>query len=442
MKERLTVLLMAACTLSSLAQIEDVIVETYYFTDSRDATDRDGGELEAGTTTYRVFVDLKPGSRILKIYGDMNHILSFSSTEPFFNHMNDGVSLGKDLNRSRYGNGTVALDTYLTLGQNSRTFSQGAYHGIPKNQDSDGSVIGGINNDGGSEQLPGGLLINSSPEVGLPLTVADGLRFSSQIPTGWVDIGFIDLSQSKDTTIFGSDQPKSSFSSNSALLRCSGVTGEDSIGNVVLIAQLTTKGQIAFRINLEVEIMQDGFPLIVRYVAQNENLGAHEVFEPLLSYPHDCGCTDPDFLEASTTYACSDNSKCITPVVLGCMDSLACNYDRNANFNLPDLCCYVGYCHDLDIGVVCPVLIPRDDVGRNSLKIFPNPVTFFLQLDVDFVYSADIPYIIMDLAGRQVNAGVLAGGTREMDTRDLDEGFYLISFGFSGMSITKSFLKI
>jgi len=35
---------------------------------------------------------------------------------------------------------------------------------------------------------------------------------------------------------------------------------------------------------------------------------------------------------------------------------MACNYDPNANFNIPELCCYPGLCGDRDIAVVCPQL--------------------------------------------------------------------------------------
>jgi len=53
----------------SIAQLERIIVEKYYITDSVDAADVSdpiSGGIAIGTTTYRVFVDLAPGSKLKK----------------------------------------------------------------------------------------------------------------------------------------------------------------------------------------------------------------------------------------------------------------------------------------------------------------------------------------------------------------------------------------
>jgi hypothetical protein len=294
----LTIVLITGGYLTSYSQIEKVRLETYYISNEDDATDTIGGSLESGNTTYRLFIDLQPGSKLLAIYGDEDHPLRFSSTTPFFNHREEGITFGKDVNRNRYEIGTVALDTYITLGQCSKPFSQGAYFGIPKEGDQDGSVIGGVNNDGGSQEIAAGLLTNANPQMGIPITMADGLTFKKELPDSWIEIGFKDLLTDLDTTIFSLN--KTSFSSSNALLRNSGVTGVDPDQNEVLIAQLTTKGDISFEINLEIEILKNGNYQTVKYVAQNSSLKEDEIFEPLLNYPYTCGCTDPHYLEAST----------------------------------------------------------------------------------------------------------------------------------------------
>jgi hypothetical protein len=143
----------------------------------------------------------------------------FSSSAPFFNHREEGISFGKDLSRNRYEIGTVALDSYITLGQCSRSFSQGAYFGIPKDADTDGSVIGGPNNDGGSAAIATGLLANSQSQIGQPLTQSDGLMFVNPIPGSWVDVGFIDLLSNADTKIFGSAEPKYHFNRQDVVLK-------------------------------------------------------------------------------------------------------------------------------------------------------------------------------------------------------------------------------
>src|SRR5687768_2082537 len=249
----------------AFAQVERVNVETYYISDQFDATDTIGGHLEEGSTTYRIFIDLLPGSRLISIYGDESHPLIFSSTEHFFNHREEGISFGNDLNKNRYQAGTVPLDTYITIGQCSKAFSQGAYFAIVKSSDPDGSLVGGINNDGGSQSIDGGLLINDSPAAGIPVIVADGLTTRDRVPDSWIDIGFKDILTDEDTTIFGYNNQKHSFYSSNALLQNSGVYGVDSIQNVIMIAQLTTKGEIAFELNIEVEILKDGVSQIVKY---------------------------------------------------------------------------------------------------------------------------------------------------------------------------------
>ncbi len=433
------------CTayLASIAQVEQLIIETYYIADANDATDTVGGQLETGSTTYRIYVDLLPGSRLLSIYGDERHPLLFSSSAPFFNHREEGISFGKDLSRNRYEIGTVALDSYITLGQCSRSFSQGAYFGVPKDGDTDGSVIGGPNNDGGSAAIATGLLTNSESQIGQPLTQSDGLMFVNNLPGSWVDVGFIDLISNTDTTIFGSATPKYHLNRKDVSLKNAGTAGVDSIRNEVLVAQLTTKGDIAFELNLEVEIKVNGIPQIVKYVARNEALGDQEVFVPFLKFPYTCGCKNPDYLEASPDYACEDNSQCKTLIVLGCTDTIACNFNPDANYNVEDLCCYIGYCHDLDISVVCPDLRPRIDGVEAQVMLYPNPAVHELQFDIDIVEHNEIRYTIYDMYGRSVGQGVLKDQVFTIDVSSFVPGIYALQLQVAGYAIAPvPFVKI
>jgi len=56
----------------------------------------------------------------------------------------------------------TALDSWLTLGLATKKAAK-TYFGVLKSLDTDGSVIVGSNNDGGSAVIPGGLLSNSDP---------------------------------------------------------------------------------------------------------------------------------------------------------------------------------------------------------------------------------------------------------------------------------------
>jgi hypothetical protein len=233
----------------SLAQIKKVRVETYYISDSLDATDTtDFRVLEAGSSTYRIFVDLLPGSKIYKIYGDRYHKLKIKSSANFYNNINrPNAYFGYLINKSWFGgNPTLALDSWLTLGLATKT-----NQGILKKDDTDGSFIGGSFNGGGSSSIPGGILKNSDPFAGIPITVSDGLASFTGSFSQWSDVGFKD-GLNIDTTVFGSVKIGSEFisTSDAYLQQSGGVSGFNSDSNSVLIAQLTTKGAIEFEINL------------------------------------------------------------------------------------------------------------------------------------------------------------------------------------------------
>ena len=434
-KQLIVVLMTMLCSSLCFGQLNDVIVERYYISDANDATDVNGGTLPAGTSTYRIFIDMQPGSKLKKIYGDTDHAIKFSSTEPFFNHYEEGVSFAKDLNKNRYSNGTAPLDTWLTIGQCSKVFGNLALFGILKEKDVDGSLVGGQNNDGGSEEISGGLLRNENPLVGIPLLVSDGLMTSSIIPNTWVNVGFIDQATGIDTTIFV--RSGTEFSSNNAFLQNSGVEGFLANSNHVIVGQMTTSGALSFEINLEIEMVDGNSTKTVKYVASNIQLKSDEIYSPLLKYPKICGCKDPNYLEASTEYACIDNSLCKTPIVLGCMDTLACNFDPKANFNVSDLCCYVGYCNNRDINVICPDLSLRDLDG-SDVNLFPNPVFDELRIEFPFINYMLIDYTIYDMEGHIASKDKCIDA---IQVGELSAGIYLLKLVFSDRIFYKKFYK-
>lgn len=425
------------------AQIENVIVENYYVSDSADATNTIGGPLAIGSKTCRIFVVLKPGSKIKKIYGDVNHALKISSTAPFFNHTEDGQSFAKDFSKSRYYNNTVGLDSWITIGQTTKSSSK-TYFGILKEWDRDHSFIGGFNNDGGSASVQNGLLKNTSNALGIPLFVADGMDTMSNVPTSWADYGFKDISTGDDTTIFGSNQLGSHLISNNIGLQNSGVAGVLPNSNHVLIAQLTTLGDISFELNLEVEQIDGANKKVVKYVANNQVLLTDEIFSPFLKYPQVCGCKDPNYLEAQTNYACESKDSCKTLIVFGCMDTLACNYNSKANFNISTLCCYVGYCNDLDLKVVCPDLKIRDQSEEYlQYKIFPNPAQD--QIEIQFVSAVHDQtfFEIYDSYGRIVNKkNKIVTSINVIDVRNFENGLYFIRIFSNSGYVEKKFVKI
>lgn len=411
------------------SQIEKVIVETYYIADANDLTDTDGGKLDSGSVTYRVYVDLKPGNKLRKIFGDKNHPLKVSSTKPFFNNV-DGETYARNLKKGLYNSGTVPLDTWLTLGQTAGKTTDGkANFGILKPQDTNGSFVGGQNNSGGSAGIAGGLLTNSVATMGLPVTTADGMMTMALPNYTWTEFGIRDFLSGADTTIFGSLVKRSVFTSTTALLdNKPGVQGLVPDSNQVLIAQFTTAGQLKFELNIEVEQTdKDGLPQTVRYVANGDTLLEGEIASGYLTFPYVplCGCKDYRYLEYSAKYECADPARCQTLVRYGCRDTMACNFDPLANFAMPGLCCYPGQCLGRDIAVVCPGVRG----ARAECSLHPNPAQEQIFLDMISGEQLPVSYALYDYSGTQVRTGDL--GVQQLlvnypiDLSGLGNGIYL-----------------
>ena len=426
------------------AQLEKVIVEKYYVSDSNDFTDTSGGIVSIGSTTYRIYIDLAPGSILKKIYGDPNHPFEITSTEVFFNNILDGKSFGKDLTKVSLSENTVALDSWITLGQVPKKQGTKTYYGILKNQDDDGSFIGGINNDGGSSLIATGLLINNDPSCGIPLIVSDGIDTMTVTPNSWSDAGVVDFTSGNDSTIFGSLVPKKEFISTGFELRNSGVTGVNLDSNQIIIAQLTTQGDLSFKINLELEELVNGVPTLVKYVAKDTLLVAGEIFSPFLTYPQSCGCDDPDFLEYSSSYVCYLEGSCQTPIKIGCMDSMACNYDPEVNINIENLCCYPGFCAGRNIEEVCPSLMGNDF----DVNLYPNPTSGDITMNLISGNACNWNYEVYNTYGSVKLSGSFTTTESELnvvlplDLSNIDLGMYRLKVSNGDLSKHKLFIKL
>lgn len=430
MKLKLFKLLLFAIVLSDLtvqAQIDSVFVEKYYISDANYATDTIGGGIAAGSVTYRVFIDLAAGSKLLRVYGDVSHAIKFSSTTDFFNHKDRGKSYGKEISSTRLDTGTLALDTWITLGQASNR-----HLGILKNDDNDGSMIR--------------FLVNSNPEMGIPLTSADGLLLVplSALPANvTAQINGITMSSTTDTTIFGSLKTGRKFISTNFVLSGSGITGYTS-DNKILLAQLTTKGELSFELNIEIEQKDGLYTKRVKYVARDPK--TDEIENRFLTYPRlppTCGCKNPDYLEFNKTLECHIQDSCKTYIVYGCTDPTACNYDPNANFNIPGVCCYPGRCNNRNINIVCPDIQVHDN--DLAFSIYPNPAQDHVTVEISSSQQTEAQFIIYNSNGTILlteNLGCISNNLiREINISDLSNGLYFLRLSGEVHSITKTFIK-
>ncbi len=415
------------------AQVRNVIVETYYISDANDATDTIDGSLRSlpvGSKTYRVYVQLEHGYKLKKIYGDSNHALEIMSTDTFFNNINrPNAYFGYLVNKVWFpDNPTLALDSWLTLGRGAKN-----YTGVLKRDDNDGSFLGGTNNYGGTSGIAEGLLINNNPDAGILLTASDGFIPDAAVLDQWSDNGIKDASN-VDTTIFGSLKSGTQFISNTAYLQQNmGVAG-DSLNNNVLVAQLTTRGDISFELNI---VVIDTNGNDIKFVAHADILLPGERICPLLKYPPVCGCANPSYLEYSPNYACGNSDSCRTRIIYGCMDAMACNYDPAVNFNIPELCCYPGLCGDRDIALVCPQL------STNVFRLYPNPAQNEVTLEIASKKNDELRYEIYNAFGRKISAQKINSdaGIFNIDISDFNGGLYMLVLYRGEITESKIFLK-
>lgn len=427
MKKPVFILLMFfASWFTADGQVTNVSVERYYVTDINDATDTLGNfPLDPGTVTYRVFVELKPGSRLKAIYGDANHPLKIQSSQPFYNNIDrPNAFFGYQMNKNWFDdNATIALDSWLTIGLGAFQ-SATAFMGVLKTDDNDGSFIGGSNNTGGTAQIGGGILNNNDPTATPVISTADGLVSSTISPGQWLDLGFKDISGA-DTTVFGVNQLGADFINHACRLQQNNAVSA-TLGNKVLVAQLTTKGDISFKLNVDVEEPATNGSVVVKYVADNSNIQPGEILSPFLTYPPICGCRDPEYLEYNPIYACNIQDSCQTLIRFGCMDTTACNYDPDANFNLQSLCCYPGYCNDRDLSIVCPGLAN----GRiGIISAYPNPANSQVSIDWRLEDSDEGAYMsLCDMYGKLLRTIPLSGkvGSTMVPLENLTAGMYMI----------------
>jgi hypothetical protein len=433
----------------SQAQIERVSVETYYIATAFDSTQIiDNATANSyslalstfgvGSTTYRIYIDLLPGSKLKKVYGDANHTLKIASTSPFFNNV-DGKTFAKDFNNlNLHKDPGYALDSWLTIGQTTKPVGAASNrtinYGVLKSQDSNSTTI--VSSDA----------ILTNTDIAIPLTVSDGMDVigvTTFSPSGWTDSGFTTIGGG-DSTIFGSTKIQSQFVSNTASFQySSGVRGVNTDSNLVLIAQLTTKGQLAFELNVEIEELVNGVPTIVKYVANDSivNSTNPEKFSSYLKFPPACGCKDARYLEYSNKFTCENQSACKNLIVFGCRDMMACNYNPNANYHIKDLCCYPGSCGGRELISVCPSI----NEDNFDFEIHPNPTQGNIYLNTLSGKSRELSYSVYDTFGTLVaskNLGTTSGlVNEEIDLSQVNYGMYLIRIDYDNAYLTKLFLK-
>ncbi len=262
--------LMAAVSFSKAQGLDGIIVEKYYLSDAADAANATNNgaasPLNVGSVTYRVFVDMAPGYKFVQMFGNQDalgnvlHPLIFKTTTNFYNDPNNGQIFPQSNSLNNTKKNTTLIDSWLSVGGVCA-----AKMGVPKNEDTDGSIgnTQGIlaNNAGGAYAPP----INGSG-------AQDGLATGSPLTPNALGLG-------NSTDVF--DQtPGGTFSvTNGAIAGLGGVVGTTTT-NAVLIGQFTTDGVFSFSLNVQISNTVTNVAEV--YVPSNPS--ASETAVPALGY--------------------------------------------------------------------------------------------------------------------------------------------------------------
>jgi len=237
--------------------LEGIIVEKYYISTREDNAHPElSGELTPGSITYRIYVDLKPGYTFQMAYGAPNHELFIKSTDLFYNHLEYGAEYPNRIPLRTYPRNCTRLDSWLSAGGAGEN-----QIGVLKSEDDTLNVL----------KTSGQYLKNDSKKMGLSLEHVDGLKekYNQTFPTFY----------QMDSTIkgLGSITNTNTISINNGAWACmgKGVQGADSLSNKVLIAQLTTHGELSYQLNL----------LIGTPEGKSEKYVAHDPVEGEFTHP-------------------------------------------------------------------------------------------------------------------------------------------------------------
>jgi hypothetical protein len=264
-KKSIFLILFLVCLLNLKSQngLENIIVEKYYVSSANDTADRRiSGFLPIGSTTYRIFLDMMPGYRFYSAYGKKGHELRIQTTTLFFNNEDLGNSIANVIPRRNLKEGTLMLDSWLSAGMAGENS-----YGVLKEQDDNVETI----------VHDKSFLQNANPLAGIPVKDRDGILFSAIEPFP-VLFGIDSLI----TSVFFRQTKGGLFSTTNGAWGClGGSVGLDSLTtNRVLIAQLTTDGDLSFELNIQIG-KPDG--TLEFYVAKNP-IPQLETSLPCLTY--------------------------------------------------------------------------------------------------------------------------------------------------------------
>lgn len=255
--------LFSASHVNAQTGLQNIIVEKYYVSDAADEA-ASIGVLPVGSVTYRIFVDMKQGYKFQAAYGTTTHTLFIKTTTSFFNNEDRGA-VSPTYTKTQAKSNTVMLDSWLSVGA-----ACSGNFGVLKAED---DAVATVTNSSG-------VLKNENAIAGIPLTAKDGLlAVGGLLPQA---ITFVGPQVTNGISIFdATSQAGSNFTiTDGAWSALSGAVGVDTT-NKVLIAQLTTDGDMSFELNMQLGTPDGGTE---KFVARNPVLLNGETEKTFLTY--------------------------------------------------------------------------------------------------------------------------------------------------------------
>lgn len=232
--------------------LEGITVEKYYVSSKKDNSKKQlSGELETGSITYRIYVNMAPSCRFMAAFGSPNHPLEIRSTELIYNHSDNGAEHPIRIPERTYKKNVVPLDSWITIGPAGEN-----YWGVLKEEDT-------LKDVGTVVPFEKGFLANEKKEMGFPLSIRDGFLRSENIP----DITLYNIDTNLNVLRMETKGKSFRILNGAWASMGKGVCGVDSLGsNNILIAQITTKGKLSYELNL---LLRDANGKVIKYVAKD-----------------------------------------------------------------------------------------------------------------------------------------------------------------------------
>ena len=223
--------------------LQKIEVEKYYISNKADEAAADQESIAAGqpisalpegSVTYRIYADMLPGYKLSTVYGTPNnHPLLFSTSTKFYN--NPAGAMTPIHSKADLKNKLLALDSYITINYVSTTDL-----GIPKNEDDL------LDNNISTDDNPSGILLNNDASTAIPLILKDGMISGTIQPISTYNIPAF------SETAFGNTTTENNFTITNGYYSARNSTSQENGSNRVLIAQVTTDGELHYELNLSI----------------------------------------------------------------------------------------------------------------------------------------------------------------------------------------------